>query len=224
MGRKAVDRSPPWRGGRFPTGSENGACAHGGDPGTREGLLPPAMKCRKTRGTGRSRALAFVRYRYRHRGRARQSSCWGHETKDTDAGTGRERGANRPGWEEAVLAEHSTEEGGEVRPKRPAGGKAKPGMASARAEHGRDLELTNCVTDAGADCGVVSRYSDSGSNGHAHVPGYRYVFPDEDGEPRNRMRESRTAGSVGGAGGNPGSYPDRAEKSSGRWKRGREVP
>jgi hypothetical protein len=36
----------------------------------------------------------------------------------------------------------------------------------------------------------------------------------------NRMREYFTYGSVGGAGGNPGSYPARAERSPGRRNRG----
>ena len=76
--------------------------------------------------------------------------------RGTGVGTGRERGANRPGRTEAVLAERSTEEGGEVRPKRPAGGKAKPGMTFATAKHRRDFELTNCVNDPVADCGAVS--------------------------------------------------------------------
>ena len=67
-------------------------------------------------------------------------------------GTGRERGANRPVWAEAVLVEHSTDEGGEVKPKRPAGGKAKPGMTFVKAKHGRDIELINCVNDPVANC------------------------------------------------------------------------
>jgi hypothetical protein len=39
----------------------------------------------------------------------------------------RESEANREGHL-AVLADHSTVEGGEVKPKRPAGGKEKPGI------------------------------------------------------------------------------------------------
>jgi hypothetical protein len=39
----------------------------------------------------------------------------------------------------AVVAEHSTDEGGEVRPKRPTGGKAKPGGARAWADRREGL-------------------------------------------------------------------------------------
>jgi hypothetical protein len=119
----------------------------------------------------------------------------------TGVGTGRERGANRPGWAEAVLAERSTDEGGEVRPKRPAGGKAKPGMTCATAKHGRDIEPTNCVNDPVADC---TRAATVMRSRWATAAG----LPVPDGEPRNRMREILTSGSVGGAGGNPGSYPE----------------
>ena len=69
------------------------------------------------------------------RRRARRFGGGNTNRTDTGVGTGRERGANRPGWAEAVLANHSTDEGGEVRPKRPAGGKVKPGMTFATAKH-----------------------------------------------------------------------------------------
>ena len=35
------------------------------------------------------------------------------------------------------------------------------------------------------------------------------------GEPKNRMREILTSGTVGGAGGNPGSYPEALERQAG---------
>jgi len=154
--RKATDRSPLWRGARYPPGSENGACAYGGGPGTRESLLSPAqempeeqgyrlIKSPGVRAVLRPPTLTSLALRVRDTKR-----------RVVGAGTGRERGANRPGWTEVVLAEHSTSEGGEVRPKRPAGGKAKPGMTFATAKHRRDIELTNCVNDPGADCGAVS--------------------------------------------------------------------
>ena len=60
----------------------------------------------------------------------------GNKQEACSKGTGRERRANRPGRAEVVLAEHSTDaiinewwrEGGELRPKGPTEGKAKPGM------------------------------------------------------------------------------------------------
>ena len=45
--------------------------------------------------------------------------------------------------------------GGEVRPKRPAVGKVKPGTALWREETGERLELTNPVNDTPSDCGAT---------------------------------------------------------------------
>jgi len=70
-----------------------------------------------------------------------------------------ERRANGAEWAEAVLAERSTDEGGEVRPKRPAGGKAKPGVIFVPVNHRRDIEFTNCVNETGADCRAVNAQS-----------------------------------------------------------------
>ncbi len=81
----------------------------------------------------------------------------------------------------AVVAAQSTGEGGEVRPKRPTGGKAPSSRASAGGRQGRDFELTN--PDHG-------RPGDGGARASLH------------GQPqlclRNRMRAWRTSGSVGG--------------------------
>ena len=71
------------------------------------------------------------------------------ETDTTNAGSrqgtrGRERQAKRPERDRvAVVASHSTEEGGEPRPKGPTGGKATSSRASAGRRQGRDIELTN---------------------------------------------------------------------------------
>jgi hypothetical protein len=54
----------------------------------------------------------------------------------------------------AVVAAHSTGEGGEVRPKRPTGGKAPSGRASAGGRQGRDFELTNPDHGRPVDCGA----------------------------------------------------------------------
>src|SRR5438128_7000034 len=51
-----------------------------------------------------------------------------------------------------VVAAHSTGEGGEVRPKRPTGGKAPSGRASAGRRQGRDFELTNPNHRQPVDC------------------------------------------------------------------------
>src|SRR5205085_3720423 len=64
----------------------------------------------------------------------------------TEAGkvSGSERQAKRPErGTVAVVAAHSTGERGEGRPKRPTGGKAPSGRASAGGRQGRDIELTN---------------------------------------------------------------------------------
>lgn len=87
-----------------------------------------------------------------------------------------------------------------MKSKRPAGGKAKPGMAFAAAKHRRDIEFTNCVNEPVADCGVQQRP-------WAHGGRPPWVSP-RGGDPKNRMMEICRSGSVGGAGGNSGSYPE----------------
>jgi hypothetical protein len=56
----------------------------------------------------------------------------------------------------AVVAAHSTGEGGEVRPKRPTGGKAPSGRASVGRRQGRDIELTNPDYSMPEDCKRVA--------------------------------------------------------------------
>ena len=68
---------------------------------------------------------------------------------------GSERQAKRPERDRvAVVAAHSTGEGGEVRPKRPTGGKAPSGRASTGGRQGRDFELTNPDHGTPVDCGA----------------------------------------------------------------------
>ena len=88
-----------------------------------------------------------------------------------------------------------------MRPKRPAGGKATPGMTFAVAKHRRKIEPTNCVNDPVADC---TRAATVMRSQWATAAG----LPVQGGELKNRMREIFTSGTVGGAGGNPGSYPE----------------
>jgi hypothetical protein len=83
----------------------------------------------------------------------------GDTTNATEAGqgSGSERQAKRPERDTvAVVAAHSTGEGGEVRPKRPTGGKAPSGSASAGGRQGRDIELTNPEHGTPGDCGGVA--------------------------------------------------------------------
>ncbi len=76
----------------------------------------------------------------------------------------------------AVVASQSTDEGGEVRPKRPTGGKATSGRACSGLTHERDAALTKRVTTPPLHCWRGSR---------------KLCL-------RNRMRSWRTYGSVGG--------------------------
>jgi|GEM_PF-3181899 len=70
---------------------------------------------------------------------------------------------------EAILAERSTDEGGEVRPKRPAGGKVKPGKTLVAVKHRRDIEFANCVNDPVTDCRAIGEQSGNGVH-HAGPP------------------------------------------------------
>ena len=122
-GRKAAVLKAQGRAVRTPPGSKSGACIHRGSSGTWESHLspcqPPGLGDRVTKGPG---------------------VVWGlrpdHEpvkdtTNTTEAGqvSGSERRAKRPEMGRvAVLAEHSTGEGGEPRPTGPTGGKATPGI------------------------------------------------------------------------------------------------
>jgi hypothetical protein len=102
---------------------------HGVTGETRElgratGLL--GREGRKSRGTGGPRALAVTEsFRW-------SPSPAGNTNHGSSQGIG-ERATSEATQEgpEAVVAEHSTAEGGEVRPKRPTGGKARPGRACA---------------------------------------------------------------------------------------------
>jgi hypothetical protein len=79
--------------------------------------------------------------------------------RTTEAGkvSGNERQVKDPEMGRvAVVAAHSTEEGGEVRPKRPTGGKAPSGRASAGGKQGRDIELINSDHGTPGDCGGVA--------------------------------------------------------------------
>jgi hypothetical protein len=174
--RKATVLGAVWRVRRTPPGSESGAGLPRGNAGTWESHRSPCHRPgsgdRVTTGPGVRRGAAT-------RARARKGH---HKRTEARKGLGSERQAKRPETGRvAVVAAHSTGEGGEVRPKRPTGGKAPSGRASAARRQGRDFALTN--PDHG-------RPVDGGARVSLH------------GQPqlclRNRMRELRTYGSVGG--------------------------
>ena len=111
---------------RTPPGSEGGACLQRGSSGTWENHLSP---CTIPRWGDRATTGPGVTWGFRP----------GHEPYGDTTNTrkqaryrGGERQAKPPETgRAAVVAEHSTEEGGEVRPKRPTGGKAPSSRASA---------------------------------------------------------------------------------------------
>ena len=161
---------------RTPPGSESGACLQRGDSGTWESHLSPCfipgLGDRVTTSPGVTWGFRPSHEPYGDTTNSRKQARYrGGERQAKHPETGRA----------AVVAAHSTEEGGEVRPKRPTGGKAPSSRASAGRRQGRDFELTN--PDHG-------RPVDGGARVSLH------------GQPqlclRNRMRELRTYGSVGG--------------------------
>jgi hypothetical protein len=117
-GRKAAARPASGGAGWAPPRSEAGACISRGDLGTRETQHFPRRS--RTWGTGvknlqARQPVAIRRCRERRKGLLRGTGRRGTTEACRDGVLG-------------VSATHSTEEGGEVRPKRPTGGKAKPGI------------------------------------------------------------------------------------------------
>ena len=132
---------------RTPPGSESGACLQRGHSGTWESHLSPCSSAgnggpayqRPWRGSGASTG--------------RRAGNGYHERWKPARYRGRERQAKRPERDRvAVVASHSTEEGGEPRPKGPTGGKATSSRASAGRRQGRDIELTNPDYGRPVDC------------------------------------------------------------------------
>jgi hypothetical protein len=145
---KAAVLDAPWRGCRTPPGSESGACSHRGHSGTWESHLPPCysagMGDRRTKSPGVTRGFHLATSPFGRPRTLEASRVSGNERQAKDSETGRV----------AVVAAHSTAEGGEVRPKRPTGGKAPSGRASAGRRQGRDLEVTNPAHGKPGDCGA----------------------------------------------------------------------
>ena len=126
--RKAAVLGAQGRVRRTPPGSKSGACLHRGSSGTWESPLSPChitgLGDRVIKGPG---------------------VCGGFDPRTSPYGTprtteagkvlGRERQAKCPErGRGAVLAEHTTDEGGELRPKGPTGGKATPGITLRRTD------------------------------------------------------------------------------------------
>jgi hypothetical protein len=148
---KAAVLGARWRVRRTPPGSESGACLH---RGTRElgraiCLLDdmPGLGDRVTKGPGAVWALRSDSEPFGDTTNARSTQGIG----DRATSEGPREG------QVAVVASHSTVEGGEVRPKRPTGGKATSGRACSGPTHERDSALTNRVTRPPLHCGKGSR-------------------------------------------------------------------
>ena len=127
----------------YPT---SGACLHRGNSGTWESHLSPCpipgMGDRVTKGPGVPWGLPP-----------------GHEPVRDTTNSGSRQGIGKASdkrslregqW--AVVGSYSTDERGEVRPKRPTGGKATSGRACNGQTHERDSALTNRVTRPPLDC------------------------------------------------------------------------
>jgi hypothetical protein len=90
-------------------------------------------------------------------------------------------------------AEHSTAEGGEVRPKRPTRGKAKPGITGEGPGRREGLRAYKPSQQT-----VRHRRMGSPAIRPAGCSPDGYPTWSKELEPRNRVREFRTHGSVGG--------------------------
>ncbi len=131
--RQAAVLKAKWRADRTPPGSENRACMHRDNSGTWEGRMSPCRSRKGMRATGRTKApgIGVV---------SRMPISENRE----EHGTG-ER-AESEGFREghqAVLADHSTWEGGEPKSKGPTGGKERPGMTNCRKETWKGLWAYN---------------------------------------------------------------------------------
>jgi hypothetical protein len=161
--RRRVRRTPP--------GSESGAWLQRGNAGTWESHWSPGRRARHG-GPGAHRP-----WRVRGASTRTRARTGDHKRPGARQGSGRERHATQPARDRmAVVASQSPEEGGEVRPKRPTGGKATSGRACSGLTHERDSALTKRVTTPPWHCWRGSR---------------KLCL-------RNRMRSWRTYGSVGG--------------------------
>jgi hypothetical protein len=122
-GRQAAVLKASGRAVRTPPGSKSRACLHRGNSGTWESHVspcqPPGLGDRVPKGPGVVWGLRPAHEPVRDT----------TNTTEAGKGSGSERRAKRlERGTVAVLAEHSTEEGGEPSPTGPTGGKATPGI------------------------------------------------------------------------------------------------
>src|SRR5262249_17664046 len=137
---KAAVLSAFWRVRRTPPGSESGACLHRGNSGTWESHRAPGdrpgMGDRATQSPGVGWAL-------------RPGHEPGGETTNEGStpGIGERATSEEPReGQVAVVASHPTVERGEVRPKRPTGGKATSGRAVSEERYTRETRRSPIVS------------------------------------------------------------------------------
>jgi len=122
---------------RTPLGFESGVCLHSGNSGTWESHLSPCFipgvgdQVTKNPGVTGSFRLSTSLFERPRMMEASKVSGNERQVKNPEMGT------------LAAIVAHCTEESGEVRRKRPTGGKAPSGRAAAGRGQRRDFELTN---------------------------------------------------------------------------------
>jgi hypothetical protein len=188
MRRKAAVLDTRGRVLRTPPGSKSGAGVQRGHSGTWESHGSP---CRRDRIRAPVENIPVPR-----------QVTWSWDRAGSEE-EGHRQGIGGPGTTEgrreggvAVVADHSTVEGGEPRPKGPTGGKERLEMTARRGHQGRHFEATNPVTG-------TLRIADQSVTpiGVALLPGSKTSCP------TNRMPSLGTSGSVGGPVGEPPALP-----------------
>jgi len=138
-GWKAAVLGALWQVPRTPPGSESGACLHRGNSGTWERQLAPCDQPgggdRVTTGPGGGRFDQAP------------SPTGRPPTESSTQGIGdRATSADPQDGQRAVVASHTTGERGEVRPKRPPGGKATSGRAFQWVRYTRETPSSPSVS------------------------------------------------------------------------------
>src|SRR5215468_10977066 len=139
-GRKAAVLGALWRVRRTPPGSESGACLQRGDSGTWESHLAPCdrpgLGDRVTKSPGVGWTL-----------QPGHEPCGETTNEGSTQGIGERVTSEEPReGQVAVVASHTTAERGEVRPKRPTGGKATSGRACQWVRYTRETLRSRIVS------------------------------------------------------------------------------